>query len=723
MWKEWWAVVRKTGWLVAAYVLFVTGMLWAAVPNAMITVHVGVHGPAPPAEVHIVAWSGDRTVQSTARRTSHGPLEARFELRANATWEVHAEAKGWWGPSSTVVAGHQTEATVELWPTGSIEGKAVRTDRGGKPLEVFVRLWNSPGAPSGQPPLEEERFPCDLHKTVLTCTVPAGTWDLAVRARGHVSQFRWGVRVPAGSTLRLGTLRFVPGAFVIGWLRSEVAGVKLERCTVRLLPYRSGPLDAANTDRVRHRGVTVRPNGRGFFQLTGVQPGRYVLRAEGPGCAPVQAGPFDVVAGSESELREPLILQEPASLLVAVEPPADPEGRPWIVELQRSSTTESSRLEAATRDPASPAGDWKTTGLAPGSYIVLVRDRDAAIWASQGVEVAPGDNNTFITLDTVDICGTLSLGDTPIAGHLVFHEVWKKNLASSLARITVEAGTDGTFQGVLPHPGRWTATVTAPAARVTRRVGPLDVVRRQGLCARVDIELPDQSISGTVVDGENQPVADARVKMAVLVEGQQGAVDTKTGDDGTFVFRGMEAGRYMVSATDGLRRSRSEPVELRKGGDVTGLRLVLEDTRHVTGVVLGTAGPVPGATVMAVAPGQAMASPVTTGADGGFELDVREPAAVATLMVAPPGYCAQLSRLGSVLQGDRAVIRVGQACGGIAVDGLVGNIHGALLVSGDGAAFPIDFFVMWDHMNGVSFQEGNRVRLAHLAPGRYRVCA
>jgi len=30
---------------------------------------------------------------------------------------------------------------------------------------------------------------------------------------------------------------------------------------------------------------------------------------------------------------------------------------------------------------------------------------------------------------------------------------------------------------------------------------------------------------------------------------------------------------------------------------------------------------------------------------------------------------------------------------------------------------------MWDHMNGVSFQEGNRVRLAHLAPGRYRVCA
>jgi len=329
------ATFRRAGWLaLCGLVALASSTVWAAVPGADLLVHVGVHGPAPPTEVHIVAASGGHTVETTARRSGHGPLEARLKLRPDTTWEVHAKAGGWWGPATTVIAGRQTEATVELWPTGSIEATARRADRDAKPLEVFVRLWNAPKSPSGQPTLDEEIFPCHLKKTALSCTVPAGTWDLAVRARGHVSQFRWGVCVPARDTLRLGTLRFVPGASVIGWLRSDVEGVTLDRCTVRLLPYRSGPLDAASTSRMAHRGLSTRPNGRGFFQLAGVQPGRYVLRAEAPGCAPAQAGPFDVVAGAESELREPLVLEEPASLLVNVEHRAATRLRSgaWTVE-------------------------------------------------------------------------------------------------------------------------------------------------------------------------------------------------------------------------------------------------------------------------------------------------------------------------------------------------------------------------------------------------------
>ncbi len=520
-----------------------------------------------------------------------------------------------------------------------------------------------------------------------------------------------------------GTLRFVPGASVVGWLRSDVAGVAPERCSVRLVPYRSGPASAAALDRVNHRGLTGKPNARGFFHLDGVQPGRYVIRAEGPGCAPAEAGPFDVINGAESELREPLILEKPASLLVYVEPPADPVGRPWIIELERTLSTELTRLKAVARDPASPAGDWKTAGLAPGTYTVLVRDADAAIWASQGVDVAPGDNSTFIGLDTVDICGTLSLGDTPIAGHLIFREVFGKHLSSSMARVSLEAGVDGKFRGVLPHPGHWMAEVDAPKAHVARRVGPLDVVRRQARCADVDIELPERSISGIVVDGQDRPVANARVKMAVLIRGQRGAINADTEDDGSFVFRGVDPGRYLLSATDGLRSSKPKTIEAPKGDDVKGLRLVLEDTRHISGVVLGPSGPVPGAMVMALAVEQRMASPVTTGADGSFELDVREPASAATLVVMPPGHCFHLSRLAKVLEGNRAVVRVGQACGGIIVEGVGSNGLRTLLAADDGAAIMLDVFVMWDQVNGVSIQQGGRVRLVHLAPGRYRVCA
>lgn len=112
-----------------------------------------------------------------------------------------------------------------------------------------------------------------------------------------------------------------------------------------------------------------------------------------------------------------------------------------------------------------------------------------------------------------------------------------------------------------------------------------------------------------------------------------------------------------------------------------------------------------------------MASPVITGADDSFELDVGKPVPAAALIVAPPGRCFHRSQLGKVLQGDRAVVRVVQACGGIVMEGMGQNSLCTLLAVEDGAAIPVDIFAMWDQLNGDSLYDGEGVRLFHLAPG------
>lgn len=89
-------------------------------------------------------------------------------------------------------------------------------------------------------------------------------------------------------------------------------------------------------------------------------------------------------------------------------------------------------------------------------------------------------------------------------------------------------------------------------------------------------------LTGRVVDGQGQPIADARVELSVT------GLDTVTDLAGAFAFETAQEGDDVVSASSGALRAQ-QAVEL-KYGDVSAGTLVLAESVTVTGIVLGVGG-------------------------------------------------------------------------------------------------------------------------------------
>lgn len=657
------------------------------------------------------------------------PGETRVDLPARTTARLSLEAEGLWAPERVILPmeGQENVVRIPFWPAGVLEGQ-LTVPRGHslpKRLDiVFQPTGSDEEAVWTQAEMEGEvRQSCGLDgEGSFRCRLPALALDFHLHAPGFVPRYFWNVAVEA-HTERMGTLALRPGASVVGRVETSEGLPPAAGAMVVLEPATSTPRQHARSEaKLDRRGRRALVDRRGFFQLSDIAPGSYRVRVEKSGYAPAEAGPFTVYDGRETILPQPLALHPPVEFELVLEPPMDPYGRPWRVELRPEGSHEPAEYDV----PAT--GRWTQGGLAPGVYRLRVRSgagRYEHSWWTERVEIEPHMSPYRIDLPVLQVEGRVTLGDEPLEAQVVFSN-------PRGGRIRIDTGEDGIYAGYLPEGGLWGLSVESEETGA-RHLEPVDVEKSPGArAARVDLHVPDTRIFGEVVDTDDRPVPAARVD-AVHLE-SSGLDTTRTDSEGAFKLRGLPEGAVSLSAREPRTGKSSTLVQVTLQEDLEppSVRLVLESHQEVSGRVSWQGRAVPGAQVSLspqLPPGSgALASlaEVTTDAEGRFSAHLPARALGASITVLPPGFAAEILSV-PLPRKDPLEIEVAQEGGTLALlapahgSTLPGQPRAALLLEHDGARITVGSLAPWARFHGVEPTPGRTV-LPMMAPGEYVYC-
>lgn len=394
----------------------------------------GPEGPDLSGSLTLTSAMG-KTAPMVAQVEGAGPLTIR--LPAGTPWQVTADIDGYWFAGSVVTGGKlgtPSSTTLELWPTGTISGIATPSAGEERLPQTLLLKFHSPrrfqfltpqGGPAREENVPESVVECPLDSTgSFSCDVPATTLDLALRVKGYVSHYRWDVKVPRGETLNLGTLSFRPGASLVGWVEVAEGSIADGGCTAHLLPRISaGGGDPIVAAQIRGMGIDRKVQRNGFFHFDGVAPGTYVLEVEQAGFAPATMFPIEIWPGSETALRDSLILERPLTLEIAVSPMADAVGKAWDVQVFRASDFSAGFDNVPIYDAnADLEGKVWIPDQAPGTFAIKVDDSLGNSFYSdfQVVVETPSDAQIDIEITMLTLTGELTLGDEPLTGTLWF---------------------------------------------------------------------------------------------------------------------------------------------------------------------------------------------------------------------------------------------------------------------------------------------------------------
>jgi hypothetical protein len=685
------------------------------------------------------------------------------DLASSGEWELCAWSAGFWSECRRFVAETGDDpllVPVELWRSGRVEGTLVHpapanpaasSHRGaaGDPPSApeWVRVEFAPtgdhlirtgaGAtaagtpPSTAAPLPESEALCRLEAaepaderpaaTRWSCAVPAGRLDLEVRPAGYVPGYHWGVTVPPGGEVDLGTMTLVEGSSVAGSVTVEDADLDPRTAQVFLTPAIAPGADRAvgqELSEIRYRGE-IGP--RGFFQITGVPAGTYVVHAEQPGLAPGYLGPVEVWEESESVLQEPVVLRRPLPLTVEVAPATDWLGGRWKIALT-PATEVGGRIDTADREEAvtGDAGTAVFPALAPGLYTLQVYDSSGqSFHFDRNVRLeTPADSPHRVEVPMVFLEGRVLLGDEPLAATLWFggrHGARQAELVSD---------EEGELVGALPRPGRWRVAVESPEEGISNRVRVEVEPDRRGN-AEILIELPDTRAFGSVVDESGHPIAGAEVHLQSAGE----AADNVTGRDGSFELRAFEPGTVSLLArkdagNDPLH-SDTRLLAVAEDQHVGPVELVLRSVRTLHGRVESPVGaPIPGAVVDVSTHrplGTTYLDSVRSALDGTFSVRVREGSEVLQATVAAPGHPLTVLavapeeplRLRTAADVGELVIEVAKEAGEEGFRPIV--FHGELSI-------PPATLTRWARSQSVPVEPATGLRIPSMAAGPYRVC-
>jgi hypothetical protein len=668
-------------------------------------------------------------------KTVKVPGSALFEVPAGRTWEASAVAAGYWSRPVVAVPGEpgSLAARLELWLAGAVEGELRAVPAVALPATLTARFQPAPGA-AAKPPSASAL--CRVAVKRFRCELPAGDLDLRLRARGYVTQYRWGVRVPAHRSLDVGAIELRPGASIVGWVR--VPGrEKPEESRVEMGPQVAGAASSLAEEERRGWLREVKVNSRGFFELDGVPPGSYRLTVTHPRLAPAMVGPVGVLNDSETEV-EPIQLQPPARLEVHFHPAADPYGSRWTARLLHEGGTPGSSDQAA-QSAASAEGVWRATGLSPGQYTLQVEGSHNARWAYQAIEVGGGMPPVDLDLPVVRVEGEVRLGKEPLESLIWFGGQYGSR------RIAARSDREGHFSAALPQQGEgWYVEVYNDPRHLMARFSEVVVRKSEGQpVARVRFDVPDTVVKGHVVDENDQPVAGADVE----AYGGRGTLDrgkartssgTKGSEPGSFEIRGLHPGTWQLvaDADDGDRGMLSDALSVEVAADRSPdeLRLVLHRRVELAGKVVGPGGqPVAGAEVVAypeLASGSFVGWPprATTDSAGSFSLRLPGGTAAAEVTILAPGFAVRQLRA-DPRSHEPLVVSVDQVAGRLVI------FYPDRPEKGDPPAIvrrlrttvfhdyrePADL-ANWAYLHGISQTDPGRFVIPLLEPGRYTAC-
>lgn len=535
---------------------------------------------------------------------------------------LHLDAAGRWAEPIASSEARSGGSRLVVRPAVEVRGKARFARRIPLPAEAFLRIRDAAETAEWK----GWRVPCPVEPETVSCSVPQGRWDLALRLPGHVTRFYFGVEAVPGKAVDLGRVEFTPGATLVG--RVVVEGrTEGGRPAVTLAPL--SPLEGG---RVALGTVSTTAGEKGDFHFDGLRPGEYRVTAQLG--ALLSSRPAVVVPeGMEVTMKEAVVLSRPVGLRVNLSPPRDPSGKPWTVVLIAHRNDR--EIEDMVEGAADLSGVWLREGLRSGvSYRLQVRTAEGARWWSEEEPWVLGPEGGLRNVEPgfEEVRGRVVLGKTPLAAKLVFGGEFKS------VSVPLRSGEHGTFEGVLPRLGKWTVAVDSAHPTVKRK---LDVdVARDGERGWVEIRLTNRNLQGRVVDEDGRLVPRALVTLQA-----KNSLDRNSRwiDGGAFEWEGLEPGRYLVTAATAGRQG--GPVEAEAGEGAVPVDIVLRRERTLKGrVVTGQGVGVVGALVRRLAsadfPREGLYVKARTDEEGRFQLPLRPGAVDACLAVFPPGMGA-----------------------------------------------------------------------------------
>lgn len=670
-------------------------------------------GKTLPVKLRAVRVAGDPG-EAAQEWSCEAPGQRTVDLPAGSAWRLTVEAPGIWAPEALLQVGGRSPVAFHLLPTGTLTGRALSPPKDLKSVEV---RFKSPPHKGGDE-IQQTVLDCPLHGERWECQIPAATLDIRLRAEGFIPRYHWSVTVRPGGRTDLGPFDLVRGASLVGWVRVEGSVPPGQGPSVELLPAVMG----AVTDRLSQRSQTTRPTERGFFQLTGVPSGAVIVTARLSGFSPARSQPLTIHSGSEVELRDPLVLAPPLPLEVQFHPPLDPYRQPWHIELMDPGPSLTpSRFERAAEGVADLQGVFRKEGLAPGRYMLFVRDMAQSHWYDDWIEIAPGQAPLEIQFDLLTVEGRLTADKKPLEATLWFTR------PEGTPRIRFDADAKGEFSGALPREGEWWVDLELPTGGVSA-LPPVEVKRAPGSSvAHVDIRVPDTRLAVQVKDEAGKPVPGAQVIVfAVPPRERRRQIDAITDESGELLVRGLGPGAVQVFAHKETASSDWLTPTLAEEAQDPPLSLVLREKVRLSGRIVAPEGPLPGARVLlvpAIAPGaEGWVGQGLSEADGRFQVLLDRYFPGGCLAVFPPGFAARLMPAPTLSPPPQDLaIPVSQEGGDLRVDGRDLGKQGLYTsqILHDGVRVPLWTFVR--EGRGVKDAEG-WYTLSLLEPGSYSFC-
>lgn len=648
------------------------------------------------------------------------PGEVVLDLAEGMAWQVLTESTELWSaPQWIAPAAGTTEAvSLRLHPAAFLTG-TLRASEPERLSSVDLRIEASPGRPSLHLPMT--LIPCPVQQERFRCTVPAGRLDLRVRAAAFIPAYLWDIEVKAGEEKNLGSFSLKTGASVAGWVRTE-DGKAVADARILLEPEALGIPDAIPQARaLKAMALEVQTNGRGFFQVKDASPGMATVVVEKEGLAKLSRARIEVRPGLESLILDPLILTQPLTFHLTLEPPSSSAGVPWTVSLNRMSEVAGVPGPEVYRGQAGPDGTWLQKGLSPGKYRVSVLEGTEPRLL-EDVELLAGRSDFFFSLLGVQVRGRVLLGDEPVKVVLWFGG------QSAPLRASFASDEEGSFEGLLPKEGTWDVEVVYEEEDLKLRLDPVEIRKRPGTShAYVELRIPDTRLKGTVVDDRGQSVAGATVR---VTPPRKRTSRKSTDAEGGFEFRGLPAGELLVQAEEGDRESDWVQARLEEERESAPLRLVLSGRVAVHGRVFSRQGPVPGARVTGTADlgeaGAASGDQAVTGPAGEFTLKLPGGTRLLHLSILAPGYA---TRMMTALLGDQTVLEIPvEPVGGTLVFDFgkwtVTDVlrSGGGLVAHGGSFVPLGGALRWAQILREPQPDPHRLILPNMEAGEYLIC-
>lgn len=620
------------------------------------------------------------------------------DLPGGGTWEITAASTTLW--SLPVYTSGWDAVNLQLWPLGSISGKLSGRPPASGDLVVNFTASGDEAGPAGI-------VVCPFMGTDWRCALPAGQLDMRFNLTGFATEFRWGVKV--GDTVDIGTIELTPGSSLAGKIQTGRASTPelLKSIEVTLTPVNVDP------NRGGLRRHTARPDTKGFFQVRGLAPGRYSLRAQAKDLVS-DTRTIDIIQQTNALLKEPLVVAKPARLSVRITPALDiHESRRWQVMLLRKHDLAAS-AEVVDQSLASAKGEWTLNRVFPGEYALRIQQQDGSEWKREEftVHADDGDRLIDVVVSGHRVSGKVTLGRRPLAAKVRFGGEHGPGLT---------ADENGLFEGVFPPFTNEEATllVTSDIPDVKRTL-VVKGERAPDGDVYFDITLPGTTIIGRTINEDGSPEPSAIVTL-------QSKADDRlfeqmfSEQDGTFQFEGFEAGVYALQA-DAFEK-RSAVVEVEAGADgPSSIDVILRPVQQVRGTIWMKGVPVAGAEVYAL-PRDTTTSflpHATSDATGRFVVTLPPGTKTYDAIVFPRGFYATAARMTMNPEKPDMRVEVGQDGGSLTVDAPADQAP--LLLVHAGGEYHLSWVAQQSGGTVTQAEGRQRITVPNLQPGSYAVC-